>query len=734
MVTTARPPGRRRGARPASAAPTSVAPAGTVPTRTATHLRDAALVVAAGVAGWAAAPWLGYPVLALPALVVGLVGGALLAVAGERTKQRRQLEDRLLEAMAPLLGVRHLDRRIVKLSSWSNRWPGDPARVRIHYAPGAPDTDPTWKSDITDLLASRLLASYEVVRHDQRRCTLLLRRVAEKGPAADPPQAQLRAERAISELIGPTVKVHDVDLAGEDLQSITVTHEAGAKLAASGFRTRIERVISTMMPGRWRAVWDLENDRVRFEVRPSLPSSIWLPAQDRESSEDLLANYRNVKIPCAVDEDGRELNWYPARTPQAMLTGGTGSGKTSMAHALLGQITQYGWPVWVLDAKRVEFLAFRDWPNVQIVAGSIAQQVALVHAAWQLMEDRYQLVEEGKATLNDFEPLVVFLDEFAEFRSNLLEWYAQVKGKGAPSKPPTLAEAASLARKARTARIHLVLSTQRPDTEFLGGEMRDNFGFRMSMGRLSPQGAMMMWESPAVGVTLPRATTGRATATHDDGRPVEVQCYRFPDMAAAEGSEERRLLEAIRPAEARWPRLVIVPPETVDDLDGAPAPELTFPDYVHATWDLAENHPDLDPLAAPAQGSGTPISGRELSSTMASLGINTSGETPRVVDRSNSSAQSAPQVDPSEPDLPEDDYAGYAPAASCAARDLVVGDLIEVEEGSGTWVVVDEAPEEDVITPGLVAVSWRGDGDEWGSLSVSDDIEVAVRRPEEDAA
>ena len=83
---------------------------------------------------------------------------------------------------------------------------------------------------------------------------------------------------------------------------------------------------------------------------------------------------------------------------------------------------------------------------------------------------RYQLIEEGKATVNDFEPLVVFLDEFAEFRSNLLEWYAQIKVRGDPAKPPTLAEVASLARKARTARIHLVLSTQRPDAEFLGGE------------------------------------------------------------------------------------------------------------------------------------------------------------------------------------------------------------------------------------------------------------------------
>lgn len=69
------------------------------------------------------------------------------------------------------------------------------------------------------------------------------------------------------------------------------------------------------------------------------------------------------------------------------------------------------------------------------------------------MEYRYQLIEDGKASVSDFEPLVVFLDEFAEFRSNLFEWYAQVKTKGDPSKPPTLAEVASLARKGRTAQF-----------------------------------------------------------------------------------------------------------------------------------------------------------------------------------------------------------------------------------------------------------------------------------------
>src|SRR5699024_8539945 len=116
-------------------------------------------------------------------------------------------------------------------------------------------------------LAARLLTEYEVSAHDRRRCTVGLRVVQDDlvEKAATPP-AQLRAERAITELIGPTAKVESVDLDGEQLRAVEVSHQAGAKLAASGYRNRIERVISTMMPGRWRAVWDLEGDSVRFEV------------------------------------------------------------------------------------------------------------------------------------------------------------------------------------------------------------------------------------------------------------------------------------------------------------------------------------------------------------------------------------------------------------------------------------------------------------------------------------
>lgn len=725
--TMTRPPPRTSPQGPA-------APAQQLRPRPSTHLRDGAALAALGAIGCGAANMTGHPQLDLPALAVGTTGGAVLVVAGERKKHRNALQDRLVESLAPLLGVRQPDRRIVRVKRWTRGWPGLPREMRLRYAPGIQDGE-TWKEDVLSSIAGRLLGRYKVTKQDRRNCVLWLRLVEDLGRVKEErPYSQIRAERAITELIGATVKVTGVELDDDQLRSIIVSHQAGAKLAASGYRTRVERVISTMMPGRWRAVWDLEGDSVRFEVRPTLPSSVWLPTEVPPSCDDLLTNYRQVTIPYAVDEDGDELVWYPARVPQVMLTGSTGTGKTSMSHALLGKVTQYGWPVWVLDAKRVEFLDFRTWPNVQIVAGSVPQQVALVRRVWELMEYRYQLIEEGKATVNDFEPLVVFLDEYAEFRNNLMEWYAQIKVRGEPTKPPTLAEVASLARKARTARIHLVLSTQRPDAEFLGGEMRDNFGQRISMGRLSPQGAMMMWENPAVGVSLPRACTGRATATHEDGRPVEVQCYRFPDPAAEEGSDEQQLLAAIRPAESRHPRLVIVPPGTDPDPETGVAPALTFRDYARAEWALASDRPDLDPLALAERGSG--LDGRSLSSTMASLGLAGDGATSearrlRVVEPLEGGGPAAPVHDVEQ--WSGDEYAGYAPAVPCQPRSLMVGDLIEVEEGTGIWVVVDETPEEDVVSPGMIAVSWRGDGDESGAVSLRDDGDIAVRRPEEDA-
>jgi hypothetical protein len=63
------------------------------------------------------------------------------------------------------------------------------------------------------------------------------------------------------------------------------------------------------------------------------------------------------------------------------------------------------------------------------------------------MEHRYELITSGRARGLDFEPLLLSLDEWADFRGNLMAWYAEIKVKGDSTKPPVLTKAASIGRR-----------------------------------------------------------------------------------------------------------------------------------------------------------------------------------------------------------------------------------------------------------------------------------------------
>ena len=337
----------------------------------------------------------------------------------------------------------------------------------------------------------------------------------------------------------------------------------------------------------------------------------------------------------------------------------------------------------------------------------------------------------------------MILDEWAEFVSELYDWYGAIKQKGDPTKPPTLREHASLVRKARTARIHLIQTMQRPDVALFGGgaggEVRSNFGQRISVGRLDPQGAMMMWANPSTGTTIPRGVRQRSITTNADGQPVEVQCYRFPSMTAPDDSEEGRLREQLRPAESRWPRLLILPPELRDDLDGEVP--IGFWDYAETDWVRADARPDLDPVVQ-SERRRNAGDARMAASTMAVLGLHpneltrgidptTPGQRPRLRPVERIEESDGDYVDEYDVPIDLDDYSGYGPEIRILPTDLQIGDLIQVEDAAGAWAVVDELPEEDVLDPNLTVVSWRDDADQAGALSLPTDTRIAARRPEE---
>lgn len=645
----------------------------------------------------------------------GWIGGGGVAIAGavgvvgHRSQQRQHLHQSLEEGLAPLIGAKSS----VVTRKWKG-WPGTPTKVVIRYDAIAKDGDPNWRAGIVDATQRRLDVSASIDKHDRRarRVVLSTRDVARENPV------EQRVSRTVADLLGAGARVAALRSGPDgEVTSFEVRQIPTTKVASSGgYRAKIERTFGHVHQGRWRCKWDLEHDKVFFELRPPFPKSVVLPRAQVDTKRDVLASYDKVCIDFGVDEDGNKLSWRPAVDPNLMAVGAPGTGKTVLEHNILASVAQWGWPIWVVDGKAIEFLGWRTWSNVQTVASTVETQVAVISRAHEVMEHRYQLIVAGKASEDDFEPLMLFIDEWSDFRANLTDWYATVKVKGMPTKPPVLQKVASIARKGRSSRVHLLFATQRPDAEYFGGDMRDNFRCRISMGRLSPQGAMMMYQDPNIGTTVPRGCRGRATTIDENNRPVEIQTYFVPDPRKAhrrDDQEQLKILETLVPDESmrRHGRLLIVPPSD-DDIDKAGS---EYTAWCSADWVPAEARPDLDPITNAAVDAEQ---AREMASPMAMFGISTGSR--------SSGSTAGPVFDDSSDESYPDSDEGYGLNVDVDPLALSIGDLVELEPGY--WVTVDEEPEEDPLDPSLVLLCWRDDEDNTGATGLNMGDRVTSRR------
>lgn len=637
------------------------------------------------------------------------VGAVVLAagsiVAGVRAFQRAGRMDPAIEALLPLLGASQPTRALVEPVKWTRGWVGVPERIKIRWASHVDDTDPRFVDQILAGLSRRLGVEYRVRKHNSRRCWL----VVEIAPESDPvSREQQRAIEVIKQVVDPSATVSVTSAEDGSVSKIEVKHNVGPKMAIAARRSSIEKIVSSMLPGRWRARWDLEGDKILFEVRPNMPDIVLhevTPAAALTHSA-----YKGFKIPIGVDEDGGVQHWHPAVSPHCLVIGGTGSGKTSFQHTVLTHLTHAHWRVWVLDGKRIEFAGFRDWPNVELVGARVEHQVRMLHAAHELMEQRYSQLENGTARLEDFDPLALIIDEYATFKARVQRWYKTVKPKGAPAQAPVLDLLSDLARLARSAKIHLLLGLQRPDVEFLGGEMRDNFGARVSFGRLSPQGANMMWDSFAVGVAIPRNKRGRGVTLSGESVPVEIQAFYTPDPAKLDSTDEAdwKHLAALRPEIPDYSRMMVKDPEPIISDDGEG--EELEPDYYE--WAGAEIV-EWDPAAAAAR-----------------LETMRPGNVTLLPSRTAVRFVPEPVDEDAVDDAVDGDGDGYGEAIDGPAVELEVGDLLQTDESLGMWGVV-EGVENDVLDDEQLAIEYRDlETGEEGLLTMSDTQVITYRRPD----
>lgn len=638
--------------------------------------------------------------------IAAVVVAVVLIGSGVRAYQKQGRLDPGIEAVLPSLGAHRPSRDLVRAVKWSRGWVGVPRKVMIRYASHVDDRDPRFVDQIVTSFSRRLGEEYRVLKHVPRRCVLVLELAPPSSPVS---RERQRAEQVAKLLLGEGASVEiTTDLDNGEVRRMKVSHDMGPRLAIPARRMQIEKVISSMLPGRWRARWDLEGDEVTFEIRPPMPDMVL--HEPAPSTKQLThSEYKAFKIPIGVDEDGSIQSWQPSVSPHMLVIGGTGSGKTSFQHTVLTHLAQARWRVWVLDGKRIEFAGFRSWSNVELVAARVEHQVRMLHAAHELMEQRYTQLEQGTARLEDFEPLALIIDEYATFKARVQRWYKTVKPKGAPTQAPVLELLSDLARLARSAKIHMLLGIQRPDVEFLGGEMRDNFGARLSLGRLSPQGAMMMWDSPAIGVALPRNKRGRGVTLSAESLPVEVQTFYTPDPAKLDKTDaaDWEHLRSLTPAAIDHPRKMITEPAPLISGDEEIPP--TYDDWISTRIALSD---EVEATAVEPAA--------ELPSNVVALGARKSGV------RFEPEPEDLVDVD----ETSEVEDAGYGATTEGTAGDLSVGDLLLSDPSLDLWVVV-ESVEPDIVDDDAMAIEYREleSGDE-GLLTVSDSELLTYRHPE----
>lgn len=439
--------------------------------------------------------------------------------------------------------------------------PGPPARIRVKRA-GLPPIDGDVAKRMLHIVGELAGESY-VIDHKKskpgRHVTLRKR----------PPEAKLnprqRAERNLEQSAGELFPKHtprvecvwDDENQEEDyLLEVVLSGVAGMDLALSGKRRQVLTKLRTRLPrGNWVSDVDPSRDLIHFRRSKPLPAVVvppQLPAPLITSHQA----YRSFSAPLGVGDNAAQAVWVPTRDAHLLIIGGTGGGKTITEHGVIQQLAQAGWRIWLVDGKRIEFIGYRDWPNVEFLAQRTDHQIRVLRLAHETMMARYDLIERGQVKVEDLDPIAVVIDELTSLLAAVKSRYQETKAKGMPAKDPVLEWIADIVRLGRSAKIHVVVGLQRPDAAIMGGEMRDNFGARISLGKLqSKEASMMMWDDPAIGVAVP-AIKGRAIAVID-GAPGMVQATFTANPDPSHDDYHRGMVEAMRPTDGIYSRKAV---------------------------------------------------------------------------------------------------------------------------------------------------------------------------------
>ncbi|EPY2529879.1 FtsK/SpoIIIE domain-containing protein [Listeria monocytogenes] len=181
------------------------------------------------------------------------------------------------------------------------------------------------------------------------------------------------------------------------------------------------------------------------------------------------------------------LWWSYDSLPHMLIAGGTGGGKTYFILTIIEALLQTNATIYVLDPKNADLADLETvMPNVYYKKEDMIDCLNQFYDEMMLRNENMKLMDGYKtgknyAYLNLPAHFLVF-DEYTSFMEMIGRDSIEVMSK--------LKQIVMLGRQSG---FFLILACQRPDAKYLGDGIRDNFNFRVALGRMSELGYNMMF-------------------------------------------------------------------------------------------------------------------------------------------------------------------------------------------------------------------------------------------------
>jgi len=195
----------------------------------------------------------------------------------------------------------------------------------------------------------------------------------------------------------------------------------------------------------------------------------------RKNILNLFDYFTNDNVPdgeliCLLGQaiDGSHVWMDLAKNPHMIISGTTGSGKSVLLHNILANLFNYNKSIiYLIDPKNIEFSEYYSKIKCDLnVSFNYYESLFVLDSLLELMELRYCMLQSG-GSKDEFPYVVLIIDEFADLimQDSNKEFYNKL---------------CKLSQKCRAAKIHIIISTQRPSANIINGSIKANFPTRIS--------------------------------------------------------------------------------------------------------------------------------------------------------------------------------------------------------------------------------------------------------------